>query len=83
MDHYRYNRKDIESIILNGKESGADLIITTEKDYARLCDEIFDWKMDLAVIGIDIDWSVNGEKYDTEFICFLKSRLHLLSPELI
>jgi len=83
MDHYRYNRQDIESIIKNGKESGADFIITTEKDYARLCDEIIDWKMDLAVIGIDIDWSVNGEKYDSEFICFIKNRLHLLSPELI
>ena len=83
MDHYRYNKQDIESIIKHGKESGADLIITTEKDYARLCDEIIDWEMDMAVIGIDIDWSVNGGKYDTEFICFIKNRLHFLSPELI
>ncbi len=83
MDHYRYNKQDIEYIIKSGKESEADLIITTEKDYARLCDRIIDWEMNMAVIGIDIDWSVNGEKYDTEFICFIKNRLHHLSPELI
>ncbi len=83
MDHYRYNEQDIEYIIKKGKESEADLIMTTEKDYARLCDKIIDWEMDMAVIGIDIDWSVNGEKYDTEFLCFIKNRLHILSPELI
>ena len=71
MDHCRYNKHDIDFIIKRGKESGAEIIITTEKDNARLSDDI-DWKIDFAVIGIDIDWSVNGHEYDGEFLSFIK-----------
>lgn len=35
-DHYRYNRKDIETLVNLLGVYGAELIITTEKDYARL-----------------------------------------------
>ncbi len=74
MDHYRYNEQDISAIIKRGKTAGADLIITTEKDYARLCDDI-DWEMDMAVIGIDIDWTVNGKQYEKDFLCFIKEKI--------
>ncbi len=75
-DHYRYNKKDIKTIIESARKSGADLIITTEKDYARLCDNI-DWKMDMAVIGIKIDWTVNGVENEDEFIDFISRRISI------
>ena len=36
-DHYAYSQKDIENIILKSKNKGIDILITTEKDAARLC----------------------------------------------
>lgn len=36
IDHYRYNLEDIEKIIKDSKMSGADWIVTTEKDIMRL-----------------------------------------------
>ena len=71
MDHYRYRITDIKKITGKGKNSGADIMVTTEKDYARFCYDI-DWGMDLAVIGINIHWDVSGEKDGAEFFSWIK-----------
>ncbi len=36
LDHYRYSMKDIKKIIEALNSTGADCVVTTEKDYARL-----------------------------------------------
>ncbi|MCP4024141.1 MAG: tetraacyldisaccharide 4'-kinase [Desulfobacteraceae bacterium] len=66
-DHYRYKKADILGIRETAFQKGADLILTTQKDFARL-DENIEWEMDLAVIGIQLEL----EKED-QFISFLKS----------
>ncbi len=35
-DHYRYSRDDIDEIIRQMESAGAEIVLTTEKDYARL-----------------------------------------------
>ncbi|MBF0230471.1 MAG: tetraacyldisaccharide 4'-kinase [Desulfamplus sp.] len=56
-DHHMYKAEEILTILDTFKECGADLLITTEKDYARLgMDKKYIWSMDFAVIGIEIDF---------------------------
>jgi len=52
-DHYRYKESDLLMINMTAKRAGADIILTTEKDWAKLDSDI-EWKTDLAVIGIHI-----------------------------
>ncbi|GEM_PF-105642 len=79
MDHHRYATKDIKLIAGQGKHSGADLIVTTEKDYARFSCDI-DWDMDFAVIGINIgwatDWISDGNKESAEFVTWITKAVH-------
>jgi tetraacyldisaccharide 4'-kinase len=69
-DHHHYSDKDINNILLSAKESNADYIVTTEKDYARIVTKI-KWPIDLVVIGIKISFGNNGN----EFNLFIKNRL--------
>lgn len=50
-DHYLYNSKDLHKIKSRFKGSGAELVITTEKDYLRLLSK--GW-MDLPLFFLDI-----------------------------
>lgn len=52
-DHYRYKRADILQIRHRAKALNAAMLMTTQKDRARLDKEIA-WPMDLAVIGITL-----------------------------
>ncbi|MBW2738989.1 MAG: tetraacyldisaccharide 4'-kinase [Deltaproteobacteria bacterium] len=69
-DHHRYTDRDLDMILQSAKESNADFIITTEKDYARIANRIA-WPIDLVVVGIKISF----ENYDNEFNLFIKNRL--------
>lgn len=53
VDHYSYNRVDFQQIRQQAEALGADLILTTEKDWVKL-EHDFSWGRDLAVIGIKI-----------------------------
>ncbi len=68
-DHYSYKRADILLIQKRAREMGTDLIVTTEKDWAKLGQEI-QWDADLAVIGIQIRF-----ENDKAFEGFVKSRI--------
>ena len=68
-DHYRYKRADILWIQKRARESGTNLIITTEKDWVKLGQDI-QWDADLAVIGIRIKFE-NARAFEG----FIKSRL--------
>ncbi len=52
-DHYRYKRADILQIQHRALALNADMLLTTQKDWARL-DKDVTWPMDLAVIGITL-----------------------------
>ncbi len=52
-DHYRYKRADVGQIQQRALALNADMLVTTEKDRARLAKTIV-WPMDLAVVGISL-----------------------------
>jgi len=35
-DHHRFRRRDLEEIVLEARQSGADVLVTTEKDLVRI-----------------------------------------------
>ncbi|MCP3941304.1 MAG: tetraacyldisaccharide 4'-kinase [Desulfobacteraceae bacterium] len=69
-DHYMYTRADILLIKKRARDIGTDLIVTTEKDWVKLGDDI-GWDTDLAVVGIKIRFE--NEKV---FERFIESRLN-------
>ena len=62
-DHYRYALKDIEKIVEHSKRSGADWIVTTEKDIMRLKE----LSVPANLIALVIEFSVGKEFYDEMF----------------
>ncbi|MEW6215259.1 MAG: tetraacyldisaccharide 4'-kinase, partial [Nitrospirota bacterium] len=62
-DHYRYNSKNIETIIKNAKKGSADWIVTTEKDIMRLKG------MDIPtnLVALAIEFSVDEGFYEEVF----------------
>jgi tetraacyldisaccharide 4'-kinase len=69
-DHHLYSDGDIRLITRTAEQTSAELIITTEKDYARLGHRTV-WPVDLMVIGVEISFGDDGERFDA----FLKKRL--------
>lgn len=54
-DHYRYKKSDILMINKSAATVCADVIMTTEKDWAKL-DQDTNWILDLIVMGIQIEF---------------------------
>jgi len=69
-DHHFYSEADFSKILQSAKNAGAEALITTEKDYARIAHRAT-WPIDLIVIGIEISL---GDTSDT-FNAFIKTRL--------
>jgi len=70
-DHHFYSGEDIKNITESAKRSGADCLITTEKDFVRIAD-INRWSVDLVVVGIEISLGPDADLFNT----FIKSRLN-------
>jgi tetraacyldisaccharide 4'-kinase len=68
-DHYRYKGADLMRVRQRAREIGADLILTTEKDWVKL-DTNIEWHADLAVIGIRIVFE-DPDGFET----FIRSRM--------
>ena len=68
-DHYRYKEADILTINNLADPVCADVVLTTEKDWAKL-DQNLKWDLDLIVIGIQIEF-----EHPKKFESFLNSRL--------
>ncbi|MBF0390321.1 MAG: tetraacyldisaccharide 4'-kinase [Desulfamplus sp.] len=71
-DHHMYKSGEILRIVETYRKTGANLMVTTEKDWARLGCATFQflnnlWSMDLAVIGIEIDFLNSSDDFK-EFI---------------
>ena len=65
-DHHRYSQKDISRITRQAKETAAEILITTEKDYARIAADTA-WPLDLIVIGVEISFGEDERRFD-EFL---------------
>ena len=69
-DHHRYTPKDLATILRYAENKGADRLITTEKDHARIAfkDPL---PMELIVVGVKVSF---GDR-EQDFISFIKNRL--------
>ena len=70
-DHYRYKGADIRRIQDRAISLGADLLVTTQKDQAKL-DPREKWVKDLAVVGVKLVFSK-----EKRFQSFIANRLHI------
>jgi len=69
-DHHPYTEKDLATILGCAENTGADRLITTEKDHARIASK-GPLSMELIVVGVEVSFG-NGEQ---AFISFIKNRL--------
>lgn len=58
-DHYRYKKADFDQINQAACVQGADVIITTEKDWVKVVPGTV-WSMDLAVVGVKVAFQDEG-----------------------
>lgn len=52
-DHYDYDDSDLDGLLREARDAQADILVTTEKDYARLAGRR-DWPLEIAIIGIEV-----------------------------
>jgi len=64
-DHHRYTAGDIERISKSVRDTKADLVMTTEKDFARMGGK-FGFPVDLVVVGVKM--CLKDEKAFRDFI---------------
>ena len=69
-DHHQYTEKDLATILHCAEDTGADRLITTEKDHARI---VFKEPMPLGLIVVGV--KVSFEDREQDFISFIKNRL--------
>jgi tetraacyldisaccharide 4'-kinase len=69
-DHHRYSEMDISRITQAAKKTTAEILITTEKDYARIPADTV-WPLDLIVIGVRISFGEDEQRFND----FLSQRL--------
>lgn len=69
-DHHRYTEPDLMTILRTAGESGAQRLITTEKDYVRLTGKGA-CPMDCVVVGVRVAFKDDGQ----DFFSFVKNRL--------
>jgi len=62
-DHYRYSQKDIQSITKDASRSGAEWIVTTEKDIMRLKG----LSLPEHLVSLGIEFHVDKKFYDEVF----------------
>lgn len=73
-DHHSYTDDDLAAILHKAATSGADLLITTEKDHVRIAQRA-PLSMELIVVGVNVSFGAAGK----EFISFIINRLGLKS----
>jgi len=71
-DHHTYSEEDLKTISQIALEAGAEIILTTEKDYVRI-PESMSWPLDLFIISIRIAFSSQENAFDA----FIKQQLTL------
>jgi tetraacyldisaccharide 4'-kinase len=69
-DHHPYTEEDLATILRCAGDTGADRLITTEKDHARIAHKE-PLPMELIVVGVKVSF---GDR-EQDFISFIKNRL--------
>ena len=73
-DHHPYTEKDLATILCGAESTGADRLITTEKDHARIAfNEPL--SIELIVVGVKVSFGDN----DRDFSAFIQDRLKSVS----
>ena len=62
-DHHFYSMEEMEIIFRNSEKGGAELLVTTEKDFMRMSGKVH-WPLDLVVIGVKIDLKENKASFE-------------------
>jgi tetraacyldisaccharide 4'-kinase len=75
-DHHTYSDEDINTILRSAKDAGAEIVCTTEKDYARMGHRK-SWPIDLVIIGIEIAFGDD----EAAFNAYMQNRLSELEGE--
>ncbi len=74
-DHHWYGPEDFRRLLADIKKTGAGLLITTDKDYARI-EGKFAWPVDLVVLGIKISLKDQRKAFDS----FIEKKLADIHP---
>jgi len=72
-DHHWYSDRDLKNISMAAKRSMSECLVTSEKDYVRISHKI-DWPGDLFIVGIEIDFAGDEERFFT----YIKDRIKSL-----
>lgn len=75
-DHHAYTDEDINTILQSARDAGAEIVCTTEKDYARI-EQRKNWSMDLVIVGIEIAFGDD----EAAFNSYIQNRLSELVRE--
>lgn len=62
-DHHRYCASDLRRIVNQAVASGAELLITTAKDWVKI-QPIYDWSMAVVAVDVRIGWLGDPERFD-------------------
>ena len=73
-DHHSYSDSDLKNILTAAEKRMSECLVTTEKDYVRIAHKVT-WPKDLYIIGIEIEFDVDGERFNN----FIKDRLRVIS----
>jgi tetraacyldisaccharide-1-P 4'-kinase len=68
-DHHTYSERDLKEILASASRAGADCLLTTEKDFARLSGnkallDSFALKSEIFIAGIKVDIIEGGQNLD-------------------
>lgn len=58
-DHHWYSGGELKEIARSAVKKGANLIITTQKDFARIPQSV-SWPLDLTVVGVEVQFADDG-----------------------
>ena len=58
-DHHWYSEEDLQEVSQSAAKSGAELIITTEKDFIRIS-KAKTWPLEIVVVGVEIQFPDDG-----------------------
>ena len=67
-DHYAYSDDDLNRIFESAKNVSADMLVTTEKDYARISDRLEKFPFEVGIIGIEISFGNDAAAFENFII---------------
>lgn len=74
-DHYTYSDDDLDRIFTSAKNASADMLLTTEKDYARIAHNLEKCPIEIGIIGIEISFGNDAAAFEQ----FIVNSLHHIS----